>query len=483
MATNLLAGQASIWVQVDGPNTEPKYLGCHAVGDIAEPLGDITMLYCPDPSAAGKFNVKNSFAAEPGSITATIETDMRKTADYLEDLSCPVPIFIHKVSCGRRDVFTSYDRTFVLRQARVTSRTLGSLAARTPGDEKESTQSFDISAQFITRIFNLEASRISISETEDITNISICGEDRCESTCGASQAADDAIYVSSKALVGSAANTADVNVSLNGSVFAPTGSDPFIGGKDIQGVVCFKVGRDTTRVLVAKGTSEGGQHAEIAYSDDGGTTWTNVDVGTIDAEYVANGHALFALDRYHIWLGTDGGYIYFSSDAGVSWAAQESAGISATDVVGISFVDTLTGFAVYTGGQVAKCIDGSTWSAVTTSGATTCTDIHAVSAYTVWVSGANGMFFSNDSGANWTQRNSYVIGAIDFMDELFGIAVGSGASGIIYNTINGGYDWSQLPAITNAGMTDVTIVNSKLAFVCGKASGGTGFIAKISPES
>jgi hypothetical protein len=482
--TNFLAGQSSMWVQRNGPNSAPDYLGCHGIGDVTEPFGDITQLYCPDPAKTGAYIVKNSFTGEPGAITFTIETDMRKTADYLEAIGkCPVPIYVHKTTCGRRDVFTNFDRTFVFRKCKVTQRTIGNFASRTPGNENESTQTFDISSEELLRIFNLEPARLAITETEDITGIAICGEDRCAGDCGAGQSVGDAIYIGAKALTGSAANTADVMASLNSGAFVSTASDPFAGGEDIQGIVCFRIGRDSTRVLVARGTTDAGNPAEIAYSDDGGATWTNVNVGSVNGEFVSNSHALFALDRYHIWLGTSGGRIYFSADAGVSWTLQENAAISATAITGISFYDPLRGFCVFTGGSVGLTVDGTSWGAATISGATTATDIHAISAYDVWVSGANGMWFSKDGGDTWTQRNAYAIGAFDFSNEVFGIAVGSATNGKIYMTINGGYDWQEIEAIANAGLLDVAIIDESLAYIAGKVSAATGFIAKLVPQA
>jgi photosystem II stability/assembly factor-like uncharacterized protein len=489
MATNLLAGQASLWIQPDGPNTEPKYLGCHSVGDLAEPKGDETILYCPDPAQAGRFTPKNSFTGEPGSVTATVETDLRKTADYLEDIGkCGLPVYIHKVSCGRRDVFTNFDRTFILNPAKVTNASLGNLAARDPANEAESTQSFDLSSLLLIRGFPMEANRVSISDTENITGIAICGEERCEGDCGASQSEEDYIYLATEALAASAANVANVLVSVAGAAFAATAADPFAGGEDIQGIQCFRVGRDTIRVLVARGTTDAGNPAEVAYSDDNGATWTAVDVGSTNGEYVSNGHALFALDRYHIWLGTDGGRIYFSNDGGVTWTVQESAVISATDVTGISFADGDIGFAVYTGGEVASTTDGSTpgatWSQTgAVSGSVAALDIHAVSSYFVWVAGSDGLFYTHDAGDTWAERGAYAIAAVDFLNELEGMAVGSASSGLIYQTIDGGYDWQPLAAITNTGWLDVKMIRSKLGYASGNATGGTGMLAKLLPEA
>jgi len=484
---NLLAGQSSLWIQPDGPNTEPKYLGCHSVGDITEPQGDETLLYCPDPAQAGKFTVKNSFTGEPGAITTTIETDLRKTADYLEDIGkCGVPIYVHKVSCGRRDVFTNFDRTFVLNPAKITSRALGNLAARDPGNENESTQTFDMSSLELIRGFPLEAARVSILDPEAITGIAICGEERCEGDCGAAQKVSDYIYLSTKALVGSALNVANVLYSIRGSAFVATAADPFDAGDDIQGIVCFRVGRDTIRVLVARGTTGAGP-AQVSYSDDNGATWTDVTVGATNGEFVSNSHALFALDRYHIWLGSSGGRIYFSKDGGITWTVQESAVISATAIHGISFAEPDIGFAVYTGGQVAKTTDGSTtgasWSAVTVSGSASARDIHAVSPFFVWVAGTDGLFYTHDAGVTWAERGAYVLGAVDFLNELVGVAAGSAASGLIYATINGGYDWSPMDAITNQGFLDVVLVNSKLGYAAGNVTAGTGMLAKLLPQA
>lgn len=485
---NFLAGQSSIWVQPDGPNTEPQYLGCHGIGDVDEPVGDRTLLYCPDRSQAGEFEVKNSFRGEPGSVTFTIETDMRKTADYLEDLKgCGVPIYVHKLLGGRRDTFTNFDRTFVFYPSYISSKGIGNFAARQPGDENETTQSFEIAADEMYRMFGLEASRVSIVDTEDVTGIAVCGEERCEGDVGVAQTPEDYIFLGTKALAASAANVANVLASINGSNFAATAADPFGGGEDIQGIVCFRVGRDTIRVLVARGTTDGANPAEIAYSDDNGATWTNVDVGSTNGEYVSNGHALFALDRYHIWLGTDGGRIYFSNDGGLTWTVQENASISATDVVGISFIDTDIGYALYTGGETAKTSDGSasgaTWSAATAVGVAGQLDLHAVTQYLVWAAGSNGLYYTADGGVTWTLRDSTATGAVDFFGALLGVMAGSAASGPLKQTVDGGYDWSTMTTVANAGFTDVHIISTKLGYVVGAAQGGTGFVAKIQPET
>ena len=478
-----LAGESSIWVQKDGPNTEPLYLGCHEVGDIPEPKGDSTKLWCPDPSQVGKFVPKKTYRGEPGVTSTTITTDVRKTADYLEDLmerGCPFPIFIHKTSCGRRDVFTNFDRSFVLRNADITNSTLSKLSARDPANEGESTQSYDLSTEEVLRVYNMEVSRVSLTESEDVTGFAVAGEARCEGSCGASQKPEDDLFISSKALVGSASNTADVLRSLNGGVWTATSADPLGAAMDIQGIVAINMGRGVVRILVTNGKTQVSHPAEVSYSDDNGATWTTAHVGSVNTEYITS---IEALDRYNIWIGTDQGRIYFSSDAGVNWTLQENAVISATDIISISAYDQDNVMALYTGGEVASTSDGSTWTELTESGLTVATGIKMISTYSAWAVGAQGMFYTIDGGETWNQRNSTAIGAVDFLNEMFGIAVGSASNGLVYMTINGGFDWQALPAIANAGFTFVKVMSTKLAYICGKISNGSGFLGKIIPVS
>jgi len=473
---NYNAGQASMWVQPDGPNTKPEFLGCHGMGDVTEPKGDVTLKYCPDPAASGGFKVKSSVRSEPGIPTTSIETDLRATADYLEDIGrCGVPIYLHKVCAGRRDVFSNFERSFIFDSAMVTQATLSNLAARSPDAVEESGQSFDISINSVIRAFKMVGATMSSPEPGDLTSLAICGEDRCEGDCGAAQKYGDSLFAASKAPGGSAGVKADV-IKYVAGVWSNAAADPFVAAQDIQGAVCFYIDSNTTRLIVGRGTAATG--AAIAYSDDSGATWTIVAVSAIAGEFVSNGHALVALDMYHIWLGTSLGTIYFSDDGGLTWTQQEDGSISATAIKGISFVSSNVGFAVYVGGQIAKTTDGGvTWSAATVSGSAAATDIHTITPYFVWVSGTDGLFFSMDGAVTWTKRNSYAVAAIDFTDQYVGYAVGSATSGLIYQTINGGYNWEALPAITNTGMLDVQMVSPKLGYVVGKA----GVIIKLQP--
>src|SRR5690606_27178368 len=95
----------------------------------------------------------------------------------------------------------------------------------------------------------------------------------------------------------------------------------------ISAGVCFAIDRNTRRILVFRGTTDVSAPAEAAYSDDGGTTWTNVNIGSDNGEFVSSPKAVHAINQYNIWAGTNSGRIYFSNDGGGTWVAQEDQGI------------------------------------------------------------------------------------------------------------------------------------------------------------
>ena len=42
----LTSRMGALWVQPDGPNTEPKFLGCHELGDLSEAEGGVELIRC-----------------------------------------------------------------------------------------------------------------------------------------------------------------------------------------------------------------------------------------------------------------------------------------------------------------------------------------------------------------------------------------------------------------------------------------------------
>lgn len=487
-STPFVAGQSSIWVQPNGPNTKPEYLGCHEAGDVEEGQGDVTLLYCPDEKKTGAFKVVGSVQAQADAPTFSLMTTIKKTGDWLERIKCAVPIYIHKQSCGRRDVFQNYDRTFAFSQARITSKTMSNLAARTPESTDESMQEFALSCEAVLRILELTAGRQSIAAVRDLKAIVFYNEETCGGDCG------PASTVCTKGIVAGdgdyAAKAALYTTDDGGATWVAAAADPFAVGEDISALVAFSVGRSTIRILAARGTADGANPAEVAYSDDDGATWTLVNVGSVNGQYVAGPQGMFALDQFHIWLVTQDGYIYFSEDGGVTWTAQESGTLNAAVWYAVQFRDDLNGWVGGTNNEIAMTEDGGvTWTAVTGPAGQATDDVLTLAIlgeYTVWLGFDDGtLWYSMDGGANWTQRTLPVAAGdveyIAFANELVGYLVYNTAGGVggVLRTIDGGYTWETVSVPTTGELAAIHICDINDAFVVGEVDGTTAIVLKI----
>jgi len=490
MSQQMLAGNGALWVQPDGPNTQPKYLGCHMLADVTIPKGDVTLTYCPDPSGPNKYKVKRSYQGEPGAVTFSIETDIEGVADYLEGVSCPVNLFVNMVDCGRKDVFTNYVRSFLLQNATVTSEGLASLVARQPSDETPSTQTFEFSAEILSRIYGLTAARVAIAETTGLNDIHFCNPQKCADDCGAAEdICTDGVAVSD-APAGSPSWDADIwSTSNEGAAWTATAADPFSAGENIISVVCFQYGRSTTRWLIAR-DADAANPMEVGYSDDGGVTWTMVEVGTVNNLGAVGPGALFALDGNHIWLALSGGYVYFSSDGGATWTEQTAGNVTANDLSGVHFANESDGMAVGASDTVIRTADGgTTWEAATaTGGGNTLNTVAENDNYGIWWTGDNGgnLYYSGDRGTTWTSRAFDGSGAgevqdIKFFTDLVGWMVHDSAApvGTLFRTRDGGYHWEEITTVpTNSGLNALFVCNENLAWAVGEAHSGTAMVVK-----
>ena len=485
MAEHFLAGEMSIWVQRNGPNTAPVYMGCHAIGDVDRPEGDIELVYCQDESGPNLFKVVNSIQGTPAPSTFTITADLTTEIDELERVRCPFTVFVHASKRGRKDIFDNFDRSTIYTNVRITSRGRSGLVARDPEDQGRSERTYDVSAESELDVVEPTITRQTISETQSINDITFCNDFACRTP---SDPAMDSCQVGFAVADSSGYAAANVLYTSNGGTWEAT-TDPFGIGENPIAIECFPFGRDTTRVIVANGSTSGAP-AEIAYSDDNGATWTAVNVSA--GNTVFNGaHALFARNQYHIWAALANGYIYHSDDAGVSWEAQESGVLAATGWNAIHFADDEVGYVGGVDNEIARTIDGgTTWSAITGPAAqagAAVTVVYTIDRNRAWVGYDDGqLFYTFDAGANWSERAFPGSGVgqvrdIKFFNESLGFMVVNNASpvGTALWTINGGYTWSRLDANTNSGYNSIYVCDEWNFFIAGEANGGLGYIAKV----
>jgi len=342
-----------------------------------------------------------------------------------------------------------------------------------------------VSAETELRLKEPTITRQTISETQSINDITFCNDQACRTEDDIDMDACQVGFAVADAVAYGAAN---VLYTSNGGTWTAV-TDPFGNDEHPIAVECFPFGRNSSRVIVANGSTSG-VPAEIAYSDDNGVTWTSVNVSAGNTSF-AQRHALFARNQYNIWAALANGYIYHSNDAGVGWDVQEAGVLTTAAWNAIYFVDDLVGWVAGENNEIARTIDGgTTWSAITGPSGQTTDDIYALAAHDrnrAWIGFNDGtLWFTHDGGTTWEERAFPGSGVgqvrdIKFFDDNLGFMIVNNASptGTALWTINGGYTWSRLDANANSGYNAIYVCDEWNFFVAGEANGGLGYIAKV----
>jgi len=484
MAETLTSGDSSLWVQSDGPNTAPMYIGCASLGDVDIPEGDITLIYCPDETKAGAFKVVGSIRGAGDAPSFSLEETMSDTLSEMEkiDPAFPFTMFAHKVRTGRRDNFSNYLRSQAFVNTKITSRGSTNIAARDPDETDASLNTYDLEAEAVIKVTAQAISRQAISEVNNVDSIVFVGDARPRTATTPARKSCQIGYASCAAGAGVTANV--LKTTDSGGTWTAAAADPFGIDEDCGDIVGLDLGADQFRVVVSRAETDAGAAAEVAYSDDSGATWTAVDVGVVTGQYVTS---LSAYDLRNVFVGTDDGYIYKSDDSGVTWTVQD-AGVVTTGVINdIHFSSATDGWMGGASNALARSIDGGVaWEAIT--GPQAGQDITAVTCLDrnrAWVGYGNGNIYSTaDAGVTWTQRTfsgsgTGSIAQMAFRNEILGYMIHTtgGGNSVVLRTVTGGFYWEPITVPTNTGLTDLFICDDRKFFVCGNAQASTGFIA------
>jgi len=485
MSDPMLGGNAGIWVQRNGPNTQPVYLGCHGMDDITEPKGGKNYAYCPDPATPNKFNKTVSWRDADGPVTTSIETPLGVVRDYLEEVNCSVPIFINYASCGRPDNFIGWERSLILMDSDIVSKGITNPASRTPDAQGETLQTFDIEARELVRLFSIVGKDKVTIIAPQINDVYFYSREQCANTCGVGVApCESGVVVSDD----SGVNAFGAISTDEGQTWTNWAAFPFATPDNIESVTAFDMGGGVTRILVARNTI-GAAAMSVEYTDDGGTTWVVVTVGATVNIGANDSGALFSLDSAHIWLALDGGWLWFSNDGGVTWDSQLAAVLTTNDLHYVKFLDENYGITVGQAGDVFTTDDGGlTWTQQTVPVAAVLNTCEIIDKYKLWVGADNGnIYFSEDGGTTWTVRTFTGSGAgtvndMAFANEMIGfmVHVDGASDGLLFQTIDGGYSWQSKTTPANDGLNAIHVCNQNLVYAVGDANGGAlGSIIKF----
>lgn len=460
-----------------------QWLTCTGVGDIGIPEGDRTPVECPDPLNSGLFKIDGFIRGTPGAGTYNLNKPLVRVFNFLLEQKCDFQGRINWVARGLRADPNNYELGVILHRSEFTSRTIVNPVARSGDEEERIDTTADIDYIHIMPFYPLRVVEHTASNTGDALSVFFFPE-RCEDRFG--PARDVLEY----GIVGlsNGIYTAEVKITKDGSTWAATDGVPF----DEDGDVAAVLGMESIEgevLIVFRGTAGIGP-AECSISTDDGDTWTNVEIGEEDTQYILDA----VMRSADIVVVASDGYIYVSRDGGYTWEAATSGGLTAENLNGIAFYEEDYGYAVgddNTFLYTASAADGADATWATRTGPAVATNLLSVAVNDkghVFVGANDGVLYvSRDEGVNWETAVNLGPGSVDrivfdpYMNYVAALIYNdAGGEGHLYRSLDGGVSFQEVTDVpTNSGLSDVHIVDANRMFIVGDAHNGTTFLAEV----
>lgn len=476
-----------------GSGKEVQYIGsCYDLDSIPTSLVGHDPIIC---KRDGKLAVVGKSQTAPELISFTIEGLLYATASYLDQLAergCKFN-YIEEQGCDTPGVFSDNPMTgsFVY-DAEITGGEKGSIDQREADDPITLSREVDALPPRID-VWKMYSSQITTTEVNDANTIAAL-PGNCNGNCGEQVEVCEILVIGCDAV---GAGTANVLISYDyGQTWAATAADPFAADENIMAIGAFRLDADTYRIFAVR-DGDVADNLEGAYSDDYGATWTMVNIGTTNNEAAVGHQSLFIYNAANMWVCTDDGNVFKSTDAGVTWVLEASALVASggNPLNAIRFMDQNIGVAVGDTDTVIYTVDGGrNWQAGTATGGGGDLDTVTVhSRYRFSVGTDDGdHYMSYDGAVTWNQLNNFEaagtggLRGMEFYNDMLGymIHVVAGGEGYILRTISGGYSWERIGAAygTN-GLNAIHICSPNHLFSVGDDDGAIAVILEAGVQN
>lgn len=479
-----------VWVQ-NGKFQPYKLLLCYGMTDIRDPRGALAPVREPSAARRREDVVVDVLRGTPDLPGFSLETRMKQTLNYMLGMNCAVNVQAHLGRCDRADNYYASSVGLIFDQAYRGDLGIDRLAM-IEGDDTPISVTVPFSAKQGPTLVDFKVCFLSartIAETEAVTDMAFLSYE-CFEDCQSQESAGENGYLVTEAMAGSPTNIADVwYTEDSGETWNMVSEMPFAGGEDISCVVAAGL-KNNHRVIVARGTADAGNPAEIAYADvtDMGTvSWVYVDVGSVNGQYI---NYMFWVNWMSLFAVTNDGYIYKSDDGGASWTAVYTAG-----AVAFNDVTALADGTVWVVGDSNTVLmsedNGETWTVITgpVAGAGhSNTTVHVTPDGTVFIGNdAGDTYGSYDDGTEWTALSMQGVTPTQ-VDRIRGydnnllwavVTIADGSSRVLRST-DGGASWRlwSLDLPTNSGLNALVVIDPNFVYVGGEPHGGTAFVSR-----
>ena len=283
--------------------------------------------------AFGRFRVKVTFKETPGGLnTGTIEYEKEQAIDFLEKKARDEEkfgVWEMYAPCARLDNpfgWLNGGRLDYRGSMFVTSLSDGDAPVREASGQPV-VSSVPVSWEYNITLLPLAITSIIWDDPSNATalnDIAVLSDPNPNNCVAGYRGPDEHIYICSEA--GTAADGQVIYSRDGGGTWAATSADPFTGGTDGLSQIVARLLTSTFRVVVARGTADAGNAAQVAYADvafgdEGTTSWTQIDIGSTNSDVVLAMEWIF-YNRIYASVGAvaSEGEIWLSQDQGESWS-------------------------------------------------------------------------------------------------------------------------------------------------------------------
>ena len=476
---DFLNTKAAIFLQEDYVDVM-EWLTCSASGDLTVPKGDVTPKKCPDPRRVGRYNVTSTIQGDPGSPTVQLMRPLRTVRNHLLEIECDFNMRINWADAGERTNPHSYNVAAWLRSGRFTEGVISNTASQEGDDAERTATSGNISGSAFSFIYRLNAVAGATSLTGDLNDICFLPSECATASRDKVKKGWEGWYVG---------DGNDIRYTNDGSL---TWNNPTATPFTVEDLLCCITLETISgyRLIVGRGTAAG--VAQIAYSDDEGATWTQINVGAIATD------SIFCLAQDamgRLWAGSDSGVIYRSTDQGASWTTQFDGTGFTGDINDIRCHPTNRGEIMAVGGvnEVVYSTNGETFTEIV--GPELLVDLSScdINAYGHWfvTTDEGAIYRSSDNGDNWEAIFDLTTGdfsrlRFDEEHKHFGMAIyTTGGESTMYRTEDGGNSWITTTihggTPDNSELNAVFVIDANVAYAVGEAHDAVCMVIKFEP--
>lgn len=479
MAKQILGGDIVLYIKRGiGPEFSFQYEGCAEYDDADLAPGDLTPVTCPSNALRRESVVIDIGRGDGGLKTTTIRLLLSQAQWLMEQgRACDMTVDFRFGTCGRPD--NPDDWTSILRfsHAIVQPASVNTGAGKTDPVRVGA----NVAGQSYSMVYELTLDQSDVGSYGGLDGVLAIGDAECSGECGPGFSVCDYVFVATE---GEYLDTAEIIYTDDGgSTWTAFATSPFGAGesicRDIVGRVSGSANGTSMRLIVFRGSTDGANPAECAITVDWGATWTNVEIGAVNGQYITAAD----MRGRKIWAGADDGDMYYSADDGATWTRQ-STGTVATQINSIDMYSDSIGMAVCNTDQGLYTTDGSTWSALGDVVGGSDPNLMAVSMVTEWiayVAAGTAVYYTTDRGTTWTllQTIGYTIQDLVMWNDSLGYLL---ANADVYRTVDGVTFNADTSTPTNAILRKLSLCSGNQLWAVGQTAGDLDMAVHGQPQ-